>query len=194
MQDVHPRLQSNDNDFIYRGEYLQALRFVKEEIDRLQLKINHYDVVNNHNQGILAKSVDELRGNLQEVTQVHHSDVSTFRVELEQCQHAFGEMHRASASYVSHVLFRQLAKKVDTIEHRLREPFVTGKAFQMFTTNFVSMGGNFRFFEESMKQIQMTANGNPPPNSSLVALKVTFLICQCVCMALRPKFRVCIIL
>ena len=30
MQDVHPRLQTIENDFIGGGEYLQALRFVKE--------------------------------------------------------------------------------------------------------------------------------------------------------------------
>ena len=55
MQDVHPRLQTIEIDFIGRGEYLQALRFVKEETDRLQLEINHYDVVNDHNQGIWPK-------------------------------------------------------------------------------------------------------------------------------------------
>ena len=171
MQDVHPRLRTIENDFIGRGEYLQTLRFVKEEPDRLQLEINHYDVVNDHNQGILAKSLEELRGNLQQVTRVHHSDVSTFRVELEQRQHAIGELHRASASYVSHPSFRQLGNKVETIEHQLREPFVTVKAFQKFTTDFVSMQGKFRVFEESMKQIQMNANGNPPPNPSLVAFE-----------------------
>ena len=171
MQDVHPRLQTIENDFIGRGEYLQALRFVKEETDRLQLEINHYHVVNDHNQGILAKRLEELRGKLQEVTRVHHSDVSTFRVELEQCQHAIGEMHCASASYVSQVSFRQLGNKVDTIGHQLREPFVTVKAIQKLTTDFVSMQGKFWVFEESMEQIQMTANGNPPPNPSLVAFE-----------------------
>ena len=83
MQDVHPRLLTIENDFIGRGEYLRALRFVKEQTDRLRLEINHYDVVNDHNQGILAKHLEELRGNLQEATRVHHTDVSTFRVELE---------------------------------------------------------------------------------------------------------------
>ena len=171
IQDVHPRLQSIGNDFIGSGEYLQALRYVKEETDRLQLQINHYGVVTDHNQGILAKGLEELRGNLQEVTRVHHSDVSTFRVELEQCQHAFGEMHRAGASYVSHVSFQQLGNKVDTIEHQLREPSATVQAFQKFTTGFVSMQGKCRVFEESMKRIQMTATGNPPPNPSLVAFE-----------------------
>ena len=33
------------------------------------------------------------------------------------------------------------------------------------------MQGKFRVFEESMKQIQMTANGNPPPNPSSVAFE-----------------------
>ena len=80
MQDVHPLLQTIEKDFIGRGEYLQALRFVKEEIDRLQLEINHNDVVNDHNQGISAEGLEKLRGNLREVTRVHHSDVSPFRV------------------------------------------------------------------------------------------------------------------
>ena len=31
MQDVHPRLQTIENDFIGRGEYLQALRFVRTD-------------------------------------------------------------------------------------------------------------------------------------------------------------------
>ena len=77
-------------------------------------------------------------------------------------------MLRAIASNVSDVSFRQLGNKVDTIEHQLHEPFVTVKAFQKFTTDFVSMQGKF---EESMKQIQMTANGNRPPNPSLVAVE-----------------------
>ena len=80
MQDVHPPLQAIENDFISRGEYLKPFTFVKQETDRLQLEINHYDGVNDHNQGILATSLDELRGNLQEITRVHHSNVSTFRV------------------------------------------------------------------------------------------------------------------
>ena len=80
-------------------------------------------------------------------------------------------MHRATASYVSHVSFRQLGNKVDTIEHQLREPVVTVTTFQKFMTYFVSMQGKFRVIEESMKQIQMTANGHPPPNPSLVAFE-----------------------
>ena len=137
-------LQSIEKDFIRRGEYLQALRFVMEESDQVQLEINHYDVVNDHNQGISAKGLEELQRNLQDVTRVHHSDVSTFRVELEQCQHAIGEMHRASASYVSHVSFPQLGKEVDTIEHQPCEPFGTVKAFPKFTTEFLSMQGKSR--------------------------------------------------
>ena len=146
---------------------MQALRFVKEENDRLQLEINHYDDVNDYDQGTLAKSLEELRGNLQEVTRVQQSDVSTFRVELEQCQHAIGEMHRASASYTSDVSFRQLGNIVDTIEHQPREPLVTVKAIQTFTADYVSMQGKFRLFEESMKQIQITANGTPLPKPFL---------------------------
>ena len=91
--------------FIGKGEYFQPFRLVRAETDRLQLEIHHYNVVNNHNQGILAEGLEELRGNLQEVTRVHHSNVSTFRVQLARCQHAIGEIHHASAAYVSHVSF-----------------------------------------------------------------------------------------
>ena len=35
------------------------------------------------------------------------------------------------------------------------------------------MQGKFRVFEESMKQVEMTANGNPPPNPSLVPFEGT---------------------
>ena len=89
---------------------------------------------------------------------------------------------------MSQVSFGQLGNKPDTIEHQFREPFLTDKAFQKFTTRFVSMQGKIGVFEESMKQIQMTVNGNPPPKPSWLHLKVTFLICHCVWMALRWKF------